>query len=81
MIIDLTWRNHSLIVLHSVYSFVNFCMGPPAPNAKRVPGKVQIRFKMCDDQTCPKRKYMEIYIINIRQGDQQPQMFVNIEDS
>ena len=32
MIIDLTWRNHnrkhSLIILHSVYSFVNFCMGP-----------------------------------------------------
>ena len=27
MIIDLTWRNHSLIVLHSVYSFVNFCLG------------------------------------------------------
>ena len=32
MIIDLTWRNHnrkhSLIILHSVYSFVHFCMGP-----------------------------------------------------
>lgn len=27
MIIDLTWRNHSLIVLHSVYSFVTFCLG------------------------------------------------------